>query len=116
MGVSTALTLARNYPDIQSLQAATPEELAGLEDIGPVVGQVVSDFLASEGGIKLLDSLGEVGFFLDQEDVPAIDRYKKANRSLAVREIWWQRRLAADFNQRRDAVATLSGNEFHKPR
>jgi DNA ligase (NAD+) len=71
VGVSTALTLARRYLDIDALAAADPEELADLDDIGPVVGTVVVDFFAGDGGGQLVDSLKEVGFFLEQEDVPA---------------------------------------------
>jgi DNA ligase (NAD+) len=71
VGVSTALTLGREYHDITALQRATAEELAELEDIGPVVGSVVTSFMASEGGRRLLASLQEADFFLEKEHVPA---------------------------------------------
>jgi len=73
VGVSTALTLARHYPDIDRLAAATAEELADLPDIGPIVGHTVVAFLASAAGGKLVADLKAAGFFLEQENLPAAE-------------------------------------------
>ncbi len=71
VGVSTALTLARNHKDIdQLLKKATAEALAKLPDIGPVVGQVIEEFLASEAGRDLIADLRSVDFFLAEEILP----------------------------------------------
>jgi DNA ligase (NAD+) len=70
VGVSTALTLARNHRDIEALVRATPASLADLPDIGPVVGEQVRGFFASDDGRDLVDSLRAAGFFLAEEDLP----------------------------------------------
>ncbi|MEN8006429.1 MAG: NAD-dependent DNA ligase LigA [Candidatus Krumholzibacteriota bacterium] len=70
VGVSTALTLARHYPDIDRLRKATAEQLADLPDIGPIVGEAVVSFLASEAGTALTEDLKTAGFFLDEELLP----------------------------------------------
>jgi len=70
VGVATALTLARHYPDIDALVAAEAAELAELPDIGPVVGQMVVDFLSGESGNELITDLRQVGFFLQNELLP----------------------------------------------
>lgn len=70
VGVSTALTLARNFATIDELLAATAEGLADLPDIGPIVGEIIVAFFASEGGTHLVDDLRSVDFFLAAEDLP----------------------------------------------
>ena len=71
VGVSTARTLADARHDITSLLAATTADLAGLADIGPVVGEAVVAFLSSEAGQTLVADLQDVGFFLATEELPA---------------------------------------------
>jgi len=70
VGVTTALTLARTYPAIGPLTAASAEDLADLHDIGPVVGEAVVAFFGSEAGTRLVTALREVGFLRDQEEAP----------------------------------------------
>lgn len=70
VGVTTALTLARQFPNIESLMTVSAEALAELDDIGPVVGQLIEDFFDGVGGKVLVSSLDEVGFFLENEDTP----------------------------------------------
>ncbi len=70
VGVSTALTLARHYPDIDRLREATAGDLADLPDIGPIVGETVVAFLSSSAGGTMIDDLKAAGFFLDEELLP----------------------------------------------
>ena len=70
VGVSTALTLARNYPDIDNLTQAGAEDLADLPDIGPIVGEAVVSFLSSPAGGGLVENLKNAGFFLVEELLP----------------------------------------------
>jgi len=74
VGIATALTLARNYPDIDSLLAADAGDLAELDDMGPIVGETVTDFFASDSGRSLVESLREVSFFLTREELPSAPR------------------------------------------
>ncbi len=70
VGVSTALTLARYYPDINSLIRANAEDLADLPDIGPIVGETVVSFFDSAAGRELVADLQAAGFFLEEEIPP----------------------------------------------
>lgn len=70
VGVATALTLARNYPNIEALSGATPGALADLPDIGPIVGEQVCGFFRAEDGRDLVASLRAAGFFLEREELP----------------------------------------------
>lgn len=70
VGISTARTLAGRFGNVDALLAATPEQMAELPDIGPIVGQAVADFLGSDGGRGLVADLRTVGFFLDREEQP----------------------------------------------
>jgi DNA ligase (NAD+) len=74
VGVSTALTLARHYPNIELLAKAGAEDLVDLPDIGPIVGQAVVSFLASAAGGGLVADLKQAGFFLDEELLPPPER------------------------------------------
>ncbi|MCK9994800.1 MAG: NAD-dependent DNA ligase LigA [Candidatus Krumholzibacteria bacterium] len=74
VGVTTALTLARHYPNIELLIQAEVEDLADLPDIGPIVGETVVSFLASQKGAKLVDDLRQTGFFLTEELLPPPER------------------------------------------
>jgi len=72
VGATTARTLAGRFHHVDALQAADPETMAELPDIGPVVADAVRQFLDSDGGRRLVDGLRDVGFFRDEEDVPAV--------------------------------------------
>jgi len=70
VGVSTALTLARHYPDIDRLLNAKAEDLADLPDIGPIVGELVVSFQTTPEGHDLVEDLKQAGFFLAAELLP----------------------------------------------
>jgi DNA ligase (NAD+) len=74
VGVSTALTLARHYPEIDRLSSAIAEDLADLPDIGPIVGETLVSFLASAEGGGLVADLKRAGFFLAEELLPPPER------------------------------------------
>ncbi len=70
VGATTARTLAVEYANIDALVAATPDDLAALPDIGPVVADAVTRWFAHPATRALLDDLRDVGFFRAQEDQP----------------------------------------------
>lgn len=70
VGVSTALTLARQYANIDALMSAKAEDLAELSDIGPIVGQIIEEFFVSAGGSELVADLKDVGFLRESEEAP----------------------------------------------
>jgi len=71
VGVTTARVLAEHYPNIDTLTAAAPEDLAELRDIGPIVGDLIRDFLGGESGAALVSDLKAVGVFHAQESQPS---------------------------------------------
>lgn len=73
VGVTTARTLARRFGGIAELAAAGGEELATLEDIGPVVAEAIVEFFASPGGRALVRDLQDVGYFLPGEAVERVE-------------------------------------------
>ncbi len=73
VGVTTARTLARRFGGIAELASAGSEELATLEDIGPVVAEAIVEFFTSPGGRALVDDLKDAGYFLLQEAVERVD-------------------------------------------
>ncbi len=72
VGITTATTLAREYPSLAALEAATSEELARLDDIGPIVARAILAWFADANSRLLLEDLKSVGFFLEQEQQPEI--------------------------------------------
>jgi len=82
VGVTTALTLARTYPDVDALAAAPREDLEDLPDVGPGVAAAVAGFFASRSGRELVADLKAAGFLRDEEEVPAAE-------TLAEGETWF---------------------------
>jgi DNA ligase (NAD+) len=71
VGVATATVLAREYPDVDALAAASPQQLADLPDIGPVVAEAIAGWFAGPEGRAYVEDLRAVGFFRDREEQPA---------------------------------------------
>ena len=70
VGVSAGKTLARRYPDLDALRAATAEELMQIDDIGPVTAQYIVDWFAAEQSQHQLRRLREAGVsFESKEDI-----------------------------------------------
>ncbi|MEO5345137.1 MAG: NAD-dependent DNA ligase LigA [Magnetococcus sp. YQC-9] len=62
VGEATAASLARHFESIEALMAATPEELQGASDVGPVAaGRVVAFFQAPANQALLARLLAEPG-------------------------------------------------------
>jgi len=71
VGIATATTLAGRYGNLAALQAAEVDELAELTDIGEVVAEAIVAFFQRSETIDLVKRLQEVGFFKDEEEMPA---------------------------------------------
>ncbi len=61
VGESTAKSLARHFGDIDSLTAASREQLLEVEDVGDVIAGSVYDFLHNQIHIKEIERLREAG-------------------------------------------------------
>ncbi len=64
VGLATARELARAFPSIAVLRETSPEELAEVPDIGPVVAQSVHDFFRERRSDALLEKLRDAGLSL----------------------------------------------------
>jgi DNA ligase (NAD+) len=71
VGPRVATLLARQFPTIESLAAASEEALAAVPEIGPVIAASVHAWLASDDGRRTIDGLRAAGVRLD---VPATER------------------------------------------
>ena len=60
-GPTASQAAARAFGDLDRLQAATEEELAAVDGIGPVIAQSVIAFFATEHNHKVLDKLRAAG-------------------------------------------------------
>ena len=67
VGKTTAKTLAKAFPDIDLLAAATEDELAETEDIGPIVAASIASWFAGEGNRSLLEELRAAGLQMQAE-------------------------------------------------
>jgi DNA ligase (NAD+) len=61
VGESTARILAREYGELDALQAASLEELQAIHDIGPVVARHIVGFFAEAHNCEVIDKLRHAG-------------------------------------------------------
>ncbi len=65
VGTRVANLLARAFPTIETLQAATVEDLAAVDEIGEIIADSVYEFFHSESGGQVIDDLRAVGVQLE---------------------------------------------------
>ena len=61
VGEKAAKTLAKRFGDIEALKKASFDELAAVNDIGPVTAENIVSFFASPANERLLEKLAECG-------------------------------------------------------
>jgi DNA ligase (NAD+) len=83
VGITTATTLAREYPNIDALATASGDDLAALPDIGPIVADAIGDWFALDGTRAFLDDLRDVGFFREQEQQPPPEAERTSDNGIA---------------------------------
>ena len=71
IGKSGSRKLAKAFPDMDKLIAASVEEIARAEDVGPVTAESVHGFLHSESGQKFIADLKSVGVDMTAKQVIA---------------------------------------------
>ena len=74
VGKTTAKTLAKSFPGIDSLAAASEEQLAQTEDIGPIVAASIADWFRQESNRQLVEKLRASGL-----QMQAVAREKLSN-------------------------------------
>jgi DNA ligase (NAD+) len=66
VGATGSKLLARHFGEVARLRAATQEEIAAIEGVGPVIAASVHGFFASEAGGRVIDELAGVGVKLTE--------------------------------------------------
>ncbi len=74
IGETSAKTLAKVFPSIDTLQAQTLETLCAVEDIGPIMAQSILDFFAKEENLILIEELKSFGLKLEEVVEEPIDQ------------------------------------------
>jgi len=61
IGVKNAKILAENYPEIRMFYDVTPEELANIKDIGPILASSVYNYFQNSENRELIEKLIDLG-------------------------------------------------------
>jgi DNA ligase (NAD+) len=67
VGANVGEVLARRFGSIQALAAASAEEIAQVEGIGPKIAQSVTEFFSVSDNMAVIDRLRASGVMLEQE-------------------------------------------------
>lgn len=69
VGETTAQKLASYFKNVDTLMAATQEELLNVPDVGEKVAQSVLDYFSDENNLKIIEKLREAGVTLHEEEI-----------------------------------------------
>ena len=75
VGTKAAKILAKKYKNIDNLINATSEELALIDDIGPIVANSIREFFLQDQTIDLIDKLKEAGVNMEHEEEMIDNRF-----------------------------------------
>ncbi|RMF41034.1 MAG: NAD-dependent DNA ligase LigA [Planctomycetota bacterium] len=86
VGTRVAKLLAQHFGSFDRLYAASEEELAALDEIGPIIAHSVYSFLHSEFGERIFRELREVGVLLEEPRAgpPTDQQQPLAGKSIVV--------------------------------
>jgi len=84
VGTKVAALLAKHFPTIEQLSAATVEDLSRINEIGPVIAQSVHDFLHSERGRRIIEELKECGVKMSEEVPTSGESQPLAGKTIVV--------------------------------
>ena len=77
VGETTAKDLARHFGNINSLIAATPEQLLEVNDVGPVVAQSIRTFFDQPHNVEVVEQLRAAGIHWPEHEGAAQDASPK---------------------------------------
>ncbi|MDR1713733.1 MAG: NAD-dependent DNA ligase LigA [Coriobacteriales bacterium] len=78
VGKTVAETLARQFPAIDALAAATEEQLCAIEGIGPVIARTLRQFFQTPDNLQLIEQLRAAGLQLEVTAAAAAARARAA--------------------------------------
>ncbi len=71
VGKTVAESIAAEFRSIAALAAASPEQIASVEGIGPQIAQSVHDFLRTPQNLEVIERLREAGVRMEDASAPA---------------------------------------------
>jgi len=77
VGEETAIDLAEHFGSLKNLAKASVDDLAGLNDIGPVVAESIATWFGDDDNKKLIEDFKEVGVKISEQKIST----KKGNLS-----------------------------------
>src|SRR6056297_3041280 len=83
VGPRAAQLITQRFPNLPALQAASEEDLASINEVGPVIARSVREYLDSDYGRETLRGLAEVGVDLTEE-VVATDSLPLTGKTFVV--------------------------------
>lgn len=84
VGETMAASLAKAFPNIDRLLAASPDQIASVEGIGPVRAQHIYDFFHRPEGQQLVRELRELGIKLTEDTEESPTHLPLAGKTLVV--------------------------------
>ena len=84
VGEQTAKDLARHFGTMAAFQAADPETLMAVPDVGPVVAASIRAFLAEPHNQAVIEALGRAGAWVDGEAAPRTGAGPLAGKTLVL--------------------------------
>jgi DNA ligase (NAD+) len=73
VGSRVAMQLAKKFPTIDLLMAASVEDLSSVDEIGQIIAESVYQFLHDDYGQKVIEDLKHVGVKLTEDIGPAVE-------------------------------------------
>lgn len=67
VGANVAGLLAKHFGSMQALMAATEEDIAAIDGVGPKIAESVREFLSIEKNVAVVERLREAGVVLEEE-------------------------------------------------
>jgi DNA ligase (NAD+) len=105
VGEATAVALATHFGSLESLMAASNEELEEVADVGPVVAGHVHSFFMEKHNREVISAMRHSGVHW-----PDVDRPKKADLPLAGKTFVLTGTLESmDRNEAQDRIRALGG-------
>lgn len=84
VGNSGAKRLAQHFGDIDSLIAATEEDIAAIEDVGPITAASVRHFLDNPAGQHVITELKAAGLDLTEEKIEVAADSPFAGKTIVI--------------------------------
>ena len=72
VGESTAKSLATRFGNIDSMIAASREELLEVDDIGEVIADSITEFFRNEANIQMVNNLKNAGLQFEMNGIPSV--------------------------------------------